>query len=192
MLAYGIKLGGSRAIVANGLPIYKGQNIFPSGVLGEPMGHWHPEHSVVDSLRLYAYRHLFDYSKLYAIRNISQLPSACPAPADRVFQNTAQLIQLTEDFPLNFFLLSRIPQWFSIELLRTSIIEDLFTTWVKRNLLLIPIPARRAAADIARLRAAGELVIARDMDLANAHRHVEQLIADSPKNCSTCLLRTVL
>ena len=98
-----------------------------------------------------------------------------------MFQNTAQLIQLTEDFPLNFFLLSRIPQWFSIKLLRTSIIEDLFTTWVKRNLLLIPIPARRATADIARLRAAGELVIAKDKDLANAHRHVEQLIADSPK-----------
>ena len=181
MLAYGIKLGGSRAIVASGLPIYKGQNIFPSGVLGEPMGHWHPDNSIVDSLRLYAYRHLFDYSRLYAIRNVSQLPSACPAPGDRVFQNTAQLIQLAEDFPLNHFLLSRIPQWFAIKLLRTSIIEDLFTTWVKRNLLLIPIPSRRAAADIARLKAAGELVIARDKDLANAHRHVEQLIADSPK-----------
>ena len=107
------------------------------------MGHWHPENSIVDSLRLYAYRHLFDYSKLYAIRNVSQLPSACPAPGYRVFQNTAQLIQLAEDFPLNLFLLSRIPQWFAIKLLRTSIIEDLFTTWVKRNLLLIPIPSRR-------------------------------------------------
>lgn len=181
MLAYGIKLGGSRAIVPRGLPIYKGQNIFPSGVLGEPMGHWHPERSIVDSLRLYAYRHLFDYSKLYAIRNVSQLPSACPALEDRVFQNTAQLIQLAEDFPLNLFLLSRIPQWFAIKLLRTSIIEDLFTTWVKRNLLLIPIPSRRAPADIARLRVAGELLIAKDKDLANAHRHVEQLIAESPK-----------
>ena len=145
------------------------------------MGHWHPERSIVDSLRLYAYRHLFDYSKLYAIRNVSQLPSACPAPEDRVFQNTAQLIQLAEDFPLNLYLLSRIPQWFAIKLLRTSIIEDLFTTWVKRNLLLIPIPSRRAPADIARLRAAGELLIAKDKDLANAHRHVEQLIAESPK-----------
>jgi hypothetical protein len=181
MLAYGIKLGSSRAIVPSGLPIYKGQNIFASGVLGEPMGHWDPERSIVDSLRLYAYRHLFDHSKLYAVRNVSQLPAACPAPADRVFQNTAQLIQLAEDFPLNLYLLSRIPQWFAVKVLRTSIIEDLFTTWVKRNLLLIPIPSRRSAADIARLKAAGERVITRDKDLSNAHRHVEQLIADSPK-----------
>jgi hypothetical protein len=181
MLAYGIKLGSSRAIVPSGLPIYKGQNIFASGVLGDPMGHWDPARSVVDSLRLYAYRHLFDHSKLYAVRNVSQLPAACPAPADMVFQNTAQLIQLSEDFPLNLYLLSRIPQWFAVKVLRTSIIEDLFTTWVKRNLLLIPIPSKRTAADIARLKAAGERLIAKDKDLSNAHRHVEQLIAASPK-----------
>lgn len=181
MLAYGIKLGGSRAIVRSGLPIYKGQNIFPSRVLGEPMGHWDPERSTVDSLRLYSYRHLFDHSKLYAVRNLSQLPAACPAPADIVFQNTAQLIQLSEDFPLNLYLLSRVPQWFAVKVLRTSIIEDLFTTWVKRNLLLIPIPSKRTEADIARLKAAGEHVITTDKDLSNAHRHVEQLIADSPK-----------
>ncbi len=181
MLAYGIKLGGSRAIVPSGLPIYKGQNIFPSGVLGEPMGNWDPERSQVDSLRLYAYRHLFDYSKLYALRNVSQLPSACPARADMVLQNTAQLVQLTEDFLLNLYLLSRIPQWFAVKVLRTSIIEDLFTTWVKRNLLLIPIPPSRTPSDVARLKTAGELVITKDKDLANAHRHVERLFANSPK-----------
>lgn len=181
MLAYGIKLGSARAIVPSGLPIYKGQNIFPSGVLGDPMGHWDPQQSVVDSLRLYAYRHLFDHTKLYAFRNVSQLPAACPAPASMVFQNTAQLVQLAEDFPLNLYLLSRIPQWFAVKVLRTSIIEDLFTTWVKRNLMLIPIPASRNADYIAALRAAGDRVISRDKDLANAHRHVERLIADSPK-----------
>ena len=111
MLAYGIKLGSSRAIVPSGLPIFKGQNIFPAGVMGDPMGHWDPQQSVVDSLRLYAYRHLFDHSKLYAFRNVSQLPAACPAPATTVFQNTAQLVQLSEDFPLNLYLLSRVPQW---------------------------------------------------------------------------------
>src|ERR1019366_7056079 len=148
MLAYGIKLGSSRAIVDSGLPIFKGQNIFPAGVLGDPMGHWDAQQSVVDSLRLYAYRHLFDHTKLYAFRNVSQLPAACPAPASMVFQNTAQLIQLAEDFPLNLYLLSRIPQWFSVKVLRTSIIEDLFTTWVKRNLMLIPIPPNRGAEDI--------------------------------------------
>lgn len=181
MLAYGIKMGGSRALSPSGLPIYKGQNIFPSGVLGEPIGHWDSERSMVDSLRLYAYRHLFDHSRLYAFRNVSQLPTACPAPMGIVFQNTAQLIQLTEDFPLNLYLLSRIPQWFAAKLLRSSIIEDLFTTWVKRNLLLIPIPPKRALSDVAWLKDAGELVITRDKDLANAHRHIDQLISDSPK-----------
>jgi hypothetical protein len=181
MLAYGIKLGGSRALATSGLPIYKGQNIFPSGVLGEPVGYWDPERSQVDSLRLYAYRHLFDHSKLYAIRNVSQLPCACSAPEDMVFQNTAQLVQLVEDFPLNLYLLSRVPQWFAVKVLRTSIVEDLFTTWFKRNLLLIPIPPSRNPSDIARLKSAGELVVTKDKDLANAHRHVEQLIANSPK-----------
>jgi hypothetical protein len=98
-----------------------------------------------------------------------------------VFQNTAQLVQLAEDFPLNLYLLSRIPQWFAVKVLRTRIIEDLSTTWVKRNLMLIPIPAKRDAEDIAALRNAGERVITRDRDLANAHRHVERLIKDSPK-----------
>jgi len=181
MLAYGIKMGSSRAIVRSGLPMYKGQNIFPAGVMGEPLGHWNDATSVVDSLRLYAYRHLFDHSKLYAFRNVSQLPCACPAPASMVFQNTAQLVQLAEDFPLNLYLMSRIPQWYAVKLLRTSIIEDLFTTWVKRNLLLIPIPARRSAEDIARLRVAGDQVVSRDRDAHNAHRHVERLIGESSK-----------
>ena len=98
-----------------------------------------------------------------------------------VFQNTAQMVQLAEDFPLNLYLLSRIPQWFAVKVLRTSIIEDLYTTWVKRNLMLIPIPAKRSAEDIAALRAAGNRVTSRDKDLANAHRHVEQLTQYRPK-----------
>lgn len=77
--------------------------------------------------------------------------------------------------------MSRIPQWFAIKTLRASIIEDLTTHWFKRGILLLPIPVRRTAEDTARLRAAGELVITKDKDLANAHRHVERLIADSPK-----------
>jgi hypothetical protein len=181
MLAYGIKLGSARAVVDSGWPIYKGQNVFPAGPSGDPMGHWDPELSVVDSLRLYAYRHLFDFSKLYAVRQISQLPTACPVPVNTAFQNTVHMVQLAEDFPLNLYLMSRIPQWFAVKVLRTSIIEDLTTTWFKRGLLLLPIPANRRAEDIAALRAAGERVISRDKDLANGHRHVERLIADSPK-----------
>jgi hypothetical protein len=181
MLAYGIKLGGSEALADSGVPIYKGQNIFPAGVLGDPMGSWNVKTSKVDSLRLYAYRHLFDHSKLYAIRNVSQLPSACPAPETIVFQNTAQLVQLNEDFPLHLYLLSRIPQWFAAKVLRTSIIEDLFTTWVKRNLVLLPIPPKRETEDILRLKEAGERLVTSDKNLANAHRHVDELIAGAEK-----------
>jgi hypothetical protein len=181
MLAYGIKLGSARAIVDSGWPIYKGQNVFPESPQGEPMGYWDPQRSVVDSLRLYAYRHLFDFSKLYAVREISQLPTACPVPPNTAFQNTVLMVQLAEDFPLNLYLMSRIPQWFAIKTLRASIIEDLTTHWFKRSVMLLPVPAKRTAADIARLKAAGERVITRDKDLSNAHRHVEQLITDSPK-----------
>jgi hypothetical protein len=181
MLAYGIKLGSARAVVDSGWPIYKGQNVFPAGPSGDPMGYWDPERSVVDSLRLYAYRHLFDFSKLYAVRQISQLLTACPVQQDTAFQNTVHMVQLAEDFPLNLYFMSRIPQWFAVKVLRTSIIEDLTTTWFKRGLLLIPIPAQRGAEDIAALRTAGERAITRDRDLANAHRHVERLIQDSAK-----------
>ncbi|MEO8593048.1 MAG: hypothetical protein ABI759_06990 [Candidatus Solibacter sp.] len=181
MLAYGIKLGSARAVVDSGWPIYKGQNVFPAGPSGDAMGYWDPERSVVDSLRLYAYRHLFDFSKLYAVRQISQLPTACPVAQNTAFQNTVHMVQFAEDFPLNLYLMSRIPQWFAVKVLRTSIIEDLTTTWFKRGLLLLPIPANRSVEDIAALRSAGERVITRDKDLANAHRHVERLIQDSPK-----------
>jgi len=181
LFGYGLKLGSSSAMVDSGLPIFKGQNIFPSGLIGEPMGYWDPERSRVDSLLLYTHFHLLDHTKLYAIRQISQLPTACPVPPNTVFQNTVQLAQLTEDFPLNLYLLSRIPQWFAIKVCRASIIEDLTTTWFKRGLLLLPIPPRRSAEDITALRAAGQRVISRDKDLANGHRHVERLISDSPK-----------
>lgn len=107
MLAYGIKLGGRRAIVDSGWPIYKGQNVFPEGPLGEPMGHWDSTRSEVDSLRLYAYRHLFDFSKLYAVREISQLPTACPVPPNTAFQNTVLMVQLAEDFPPQY--VSHVP-----------------------------------------------------------------------------------
>ncbi|MFL6334552.1 MAG: class I SAM-dependent DNA methyltransferase [Pyrinomonadaceae bacterium] len=165
MLAYGIKLGGKQAIVDSGWPIYKGQNVFPKGPLGAPMGYWDPQRSVVDSLRLYAYRHLFDFSKLYAIREISQLPTACPVPEDTAFQNTVLMAQLTEDFPLNLYLMSRISQWFAIKTLRASIIEDLTTHWFKRSILLLPIPPKRTAEGMAELRDVGERVIVRDKDL---------------------------
>jgi SAM-dependent methyltransferase len=181
MLAYGIKLGSARAIVDSGWPVYKGQNVFPEGPQGDPMGYWDAGRSVVDSLRLYAYRHLFDFSKLYAVREISQLPTACPVPPNTAFQNTVLMVQLGEDFPLNLYLMSRVPQWFAIKALRASIIEDLTTHWFKRSVLLLPIPSQRGPEDIAALRNAGGRVITRDKDLANAHRHVERLIQESPK-----------
>jgi hypothetical protein len=149
LMGYGLKLGGRAAMDSSGLPIYKGQNVFPSRIIGEPMGYWNSETSHVDSLLLYTHFHLLEERNLYAIREISQLPVACPVPVGCVFQNTVLLAQLTEDFPLNLYLVSRIPQWFAMKVLRASIIEDLHTHWYKRGLVLLPIPARRSPEDIA-------------------------------------------
>jgi hypothetical protein len=179
MLAYGLKLGGGGGLKKSGIPIYKGQNIFPDRLLGEPMGYWDPEKSGIDSERLYSYRELFDYSCLYAIRNISQLPTAIIHPKAVVFQNTAQLIQIKERFPLNVYLLSRVMQWYCAKLLRSSIIEDLTCTWVKKNLLLIPVPTARSKQWCDDVEKAGDLLFHHDRDLANADRRLEAILAES-------------
>ena len=143
------------------------------------MGYWDPEISKPKDLKLYTYRRLFDYDRLYALRDIAQLPTACKVPSDVIFQNTALLVQLRSDLPLHVYLLSRIPQWYAAKLLRASIIEDYACHWYKRQVPLIPIPAELPQAVIRELLEHGQKVIDADKDLANSHRHVEKLIASS-------------
>lgn len=174
-----MEIGGSKAFAKSGMPIFKGQNIFPAGIQGDPMGYWDPEISKPKDLKLYTYRKLFDYDRLYALRDIAQLPTACKVPSDVIFQNTALLVQLRSDLPLHVYLLSRIPQWYAAKLLRASIIEDYACHWYKRQVPLIPIPAELPQAVIREMLEHGQKVIDADKDLANSHRHVEKLIASS-------------
>lgn len=43
------------------------------------------------------------------------MPTAVTKPENTEFQNTVLMAQLTEGFPLNLYLMSRIPQWFAIK-----------------------------------------------------------------------------
>jgi SAM-dependent methyltransferase len=177
LLGVGLELGGSRALAQEGLPIYKGQNIFPSGLRGAPMGKWDPETSRLKAVKIFAYRSLFDYERLFAVRNIAQLPTACRVPEGAAFQNTALIAQLTTDLPLHVYLLSRIPQWYAAKILRSSIVEDLGCTWIKRQVALLPVPARLSPQTIRAMNEVGQEVLDADMDLAHSHRHVDALIA---------------
>jgi hypothetical protein len=178
MAALGIKVGGLRGLAPSGAPIWKGQNIFPGGVVGEPIagGFWDPVVSKVPRKGLMGYAHLFEYDRLYAVRDISQLPTACPVPEGAAFQNSAVMVQLAEDFPLDRWLLSRVIQWYSARLLRSTIIEDLGAHWYKKSLVLIPVPRERGAALISAISEAGGDVIQADRDLANRHRHVSEIL----------------
>jgi hypothetical protein len=187
MIAPGIQLGGAKAFAKTGWPIFKGQNIFPAGILGERMGYWDPETSITDQERILGYRSLFDSTRLFAIRNISQLPTACRVPANTGFQNTAHLVQLNEEFPLHLYLLSRIPQWYCAKLLRSNIIEDLATTWSKKQLTMIPIPATRNEEVIKNITACGSEILRTDKDVLNADRHVEALIKAAPSKTISAL-----
>jgi len=186
----GVKLGGPRGLAPSGAPIWKGQNIFPGGVVGEPIagGFWDEQVSQVPRKGLMGYAALFDYSRLYAVRDISQLPTACPVPNGAAFQNSAVLIQLAEDFPLDRWLLSRVIQWYSARLLRSTIIEDLGAHWYKKSLVLIPIPRDRNSDLIAAIGEAGGDIIQADRDIADRHRHVTEILQSS----GTATLRDLL
>lgn len=179
MAALGVKLGGARGLAPQGAPIWKGQNIFPGGVVGEPIsgGYWNELTSQVPRKGLMGYASLFDYNRLYAVRDIAQLPTACLVPHGAAFQNSAVLVQLAEDFPLDLWLLSHVIQWYSARLLRSTILEDFGAHWYKKSLVLIPIPTLRDEAFISGLREAGDRVVRADRDLANRHRHVGDILA---------------
>jgi hypothetical protein len=174
----GVKVGGPRGLAPSGAPIWKGQNIFPGGVVGEPIagGFWDEQVSHVPRKGLMGYASLFDYNRLYAVRDISQLPTACPVPDGAAFQNSAVLIQLAEDFPVDRWLLSRVIQWYAARLLRSTIIEDLGAHWYKKSLVLIPIPRERHAELVAAINEAGGEAIRADRDIADRHRHVTELL----------------
>lgn len=177
---YGVKLGGQSAlgapVAADTLALFKGQNIFPQGLLGEPLGRWSLTARRETTRYIYTYSDYLSYENTFALREISQLPTAAPIAQGQGFQNTAYVVELTEAFPLNSFLMSRIVQFYAARVLRSSIIEDLGCHWYKRTIPLLPIPPNRTAELMAELREAGEAVLDADSDLANRYREIDALI----------------
>lgn len=186
---YGVKLGGSAALRRPGdqncLTLYKGQNIFPQGLLGAPMGEWSQEAGRESTRYIYRYGDHLSYQRTFAAREISQLPTIARLLPGQGFQNTAYLIELTEDFPLHVFVLSRLIQFYAARVLRSSIIEDLGCHWYKRTLTLLPIPANRSPAQVQGLTTAGQAVLEADSDIADRYRTIDALIVEGTESGSS-------
>lgn len=178
---YGVKLGGPSALCQSaaepGIDLYKGQNIFPQGLLGTPLGRWSPEARRETTRYIYSYADHLSYRDTYAVREIAQLPTAAPIREGTGFQNTAFVVELTESFPLNGYFLSRIVQFYVARVLRSSIIEDLGAHWYKSTLTLVPIPHQRSGSDLEALRVTGQAVMDADSDIADRYRKIDALIA---------------
>ena len=98
-------------------------------------------------------------------------------PFGRGFQNTAYVVELTELFPLNVYLFSRVVQFYAARVLRSSIIEDLGCHWYKRTVPLLFIPPDRTPERLEALRVAGQAVMEADSDIADRYREIDALIA---------------
>jgi transcriptional regulator with XRE-family HTH domain len=181
MFNYGAKLGGKKALCRPGdtdcIDLYKGQNVFPQGILGDPLGQWSPTARRETTRYAYTYHEHISYERTYAFRKISQLPTATRMDGSYGFQDTVLICDLSEDFPLNGYLLSRLVQFYAARVLRSSIIEDLGCTWSKRTLILLPIPPKRTPERLEALRAAGQAVMDADSDIADLYREIDALIA---------------
>lgn len=186
---YGVKLGSGSAFCQAGetdcIDLYKGQNIFPQGLLGDPMGSWSPSGRRESTRYIYSYADHLTYENTYAFREISQLPTAAPILAGTGFQNTAYVVELTERLPLNSYLLSRVIQFYAARVLRSSIIEDLGCHWYKRTLTLLPIPPNRTLESLKNLRVAGQAVMDADSDIADRYREIDRLIREGTNDTRT-------
>lgn len=177
---YGVKLGGKDALAntadGDAISLYKGQNVFPQGLLGDPLGRWSPSAGRETTRYIYSYSDHLTYTRTFVAREISQLPTVAPIKDGQGFQNTAYVIELTEQFPLNAYIMSRIPQFYAGRVLRSSIIEDLACHWYKRTLALLPIPSSRSPEQLERLSEAGGRVLDADSDVANRYRSIDALL----------------
>lgn len=186
---YGVKLGGANALArpneSDAVPLYKGQNVFPQGLLGEPLGQWSPTSRRESTRYLYSYLDQLTFAHAYGLRKVAQLPTAVRVTGEAAFQDTVLICDLNEPFPLNIYLLSRIVQFYAARVLRSSIIEDFGATWSKRTLTLIPVPRDRAPNDLTQLSEVGERVLEADSDIANRYRAIDGLLATGSVDART-------
>lgn len=177
LISTGLKLGGKAAMCEDGPPIYKGQNLFPGGLIGEPMGRW--KRGAESTPYLYSYENFFDADRMYAFREIAQLPVACPVPEGVVFQNTVLLVQLDTPFALDAWCMSRVIQFYMAKVMRSTVIEDLGAHWYKRQIAFMPIPTTIDDKLNQALAAAAAKVIHADRDLADEFRHIDALVTSN-------------
>ncbi|MDM0002708.1 hypothetical protein QTI24_29190 [Variovorax sp. J22P240] len=175
----GLKLGSKAAFTETGKGVYKGLNIFPGGLKGEPMGQWDGVKAPQD-LKIYRYSDFFAQDRLFASREIAQLPTIAPVPAGAVFNNTVILIQMRERFPLNGWVLARPVMFAAATCLRATIVEDLVCHWYPKNLNLIPMPLSPSAEDLMALETATEQLVHADENLADRWRQVEAELSSQP------------
>ena len=128
LIGMGLKLGGKKMFTSTGRAIYKGLNVFPGRLRGDPMGSWDGTIPPLE-IRTYKYDALFVNERLFVARELSQLPTIAPVPDNVAFNNTVNLIQLRERFPLNGWVLSRPVMFAAATCLRSTIIEDLGCHW---------------------------------------------------------------
>lgn len=171
----GLKLGSKAALTSTGARVFKGLNVFPGGLRGEPMGHWQSSSPTLD-LKMYRYAQFLDHGRLFASREIAQLPTIAPVPADAVFNNTVILIQMRKRFPLNGWVLASPIMFAAATCLRATIIEDLVCHWYPKNLGLIPVPQDWSDESLATLEAATARLIEADENLADRWRNVESAL----------------
>ncbi|MGA8907221.1 MAG: hypothetical protein WB524_06370 [Acidobacteriaceae bacterium] len=188
LIGEGLKLGGKKALSSTGFPVFKGQNIFASGLKGQPMGYWDGDPKKPQSPKIYLYHSLFKTEALFAARKIIQLPTIYKVTGDEVFQNSTILIQLTRYLPLHKWTLSRPIQWFAAKTMRAGIIEDLAGTWMGREYLRLPVPANATEQQLAKVEQTGTDLLHADEDTADARRHVRAAIEGAPSSTLRSLI----
>lgn len=193
ILGYGVKIGGKSLNDSDGAPVFKGAHAFPGGVEGDPIGTWNGDRKSVDSRRFYDWESLIDRLRTFAFREISLGPSVSPHPDSGWLQNTAYLIQLKQDFPLNVYVLSRIVQWYMSKLHRSGSLSDSFRThWFSRAICLIPVPETIDNDLVEKLNKVGIRIIGLDEEITLGERVLEQFLSGDGVHSDPLKTRTDL
>lgn len=180
VMGYGVKIGGQLPDCPNGLPILKGSDTYPDSVDGEPLGQWDGDPKVVDTVRFYGWASIFDLLNTYVSREISLVPTIAPHPKKTYLQNTVYIMKLSKEFPLNLYVLSRIPQWFMIKTARSSVLAgSMRAHWFPRNLLRMPLPTDLSEELIDNINKTGARILSLDQEIASGIDALEQYLDPS-------------
>jgi len=187
LIGKGMMPSGKKMFTPTGRAFYRGLNIFPGHLRGAPVGLWDATVQPAE-IRTYKYDALFANERLFVAREMSELPTIAPVPADVVFNNKVNLIQLSEEFPLNGWVLSRPVMFVAATCLRSTIIEDLGCHWYPKTLGMLPMPSEITEELRAKVQAATATLIEKDDNLADRWRHVEALLAASTSHSISQLI----